>query len=606
MIDPELLNLEKGIAKQKDAQLLDMITARSNELLLTPNAASMDAHPILREMGESIQDTLVRQAMYKNKKTNTSYLVESGPSEQGGESYILISWLTLGKEKGDMPGGWIKVMQYNGGKSSFITGAREHNVAEQQDTLWESGRARDFYTHIKPNSEAALTQDEIQVFIEQMGALDFDHDLTEKTSAYSEFSRAEMDLVSTAVDYWHASEGVSVDDIQKHKSRFEHAEKAWGNYKEKYTPAVISYETEESSSEEQQVHAEVAPLMEARMEQVRRDLIDIDLRIKAAGEKAIVKSFAFKEVEKGYIQIEFTTHEGVAFVIELGALAIDSESSNNTRLKKDYLGVRTYRASIAETGNTYNILEPPFLMNKKAIAAMHIREPDHSSLGEITTDDIDNLTDEGIRFLVRKYRDQGRYYPGPNIAAYPLPLTLIEASIGFHEQSHADDPSVADLVHLNEQWNSRRKIDKPRELLQGVSNSIFTTEDYANTESIHKSKMLTDKMRDQSKIMANIARMSALTMRSYMQLYHKSMDKSLLLSKKDLIYGRASSEIAELFNKTNRAIEANDKLSALTDADPTTLDSLVDGIIQEREMGEQKKPTWTSLAKSFLSSCIKR
>ncbi len=593
--------LESGTVDNRD-NLFNTITGRTNELLLTPDAISIDPHPLLKEMEENHSDKTIKQAVYKDKQSNISYLVESGPLEQPGASYVLIDWLKLGEQKGATPGGWVKVIQYDSGAPPSISGAIEETLSHQQDTLWQNGRARDFYSHNTINYKHKLSDDEIKAIVEGMHGVTIDTELTERTAAYTEFSKAESDFVSAAVDYWHASEGTSIANIQAAKHRFEAAEELWYKRRETYTPPVLEVSDEETEPHIK-AHAEIVPLDQERMKATLLDLTDIDLRLKSAGEHGVVTGFSFQEVEKGYVQVEFTTHEGVTFTIVLGDLDIQG-NTENIKVRENFIGVRSYKATIAETGRSFDILKPPFLTNKNTIAAMSVKEPDNSSLGDITPADIDNLTDEGMRYLMRKYRSVGRYFPEANIATYPLPLTLIEAYVGFHEQSHAEDTHVADLIQMVGQWDSRKNTDRPRELLRNMSNTILISEDYANTGGIDKAHQLTAGMKKQTQIINNITAMSALTLRSYLQIHRSNLDPALLLSKKDKIYGKKSSDVALLAEKANAAIAANERIPNFMYWE--NQDDLIKGFVNEKLEKGKQKPTWTSLASTFLRSCIKR
>jgi hypothetical protein len=294
-------------------------------------------------------------------------------------------------------------------------------------------------------------------------------------------------------------------------------------------------------------------------------------------------------------------------MFELGD--INNESKPNALQNQDlnYMGVRSYTAHIAETGKSFNMLEPPFLTNPDTVLAINVKEPNHSSLSEITPDDINNLTPEGIRFLFRKFRDtKPKYYPAQNIAAYNMPFTLIEAATGLHEAGHVEDQQTSDFEKMYKLWRSRKTVGKPKELFQQLANIVFTTEDHANTEAITRIKHLTAGMKDQSRIVKNIALMSGFAMRTYLNGFESIMDPALLLSKKDYIYGIKSTDVVKFDKKVTAGISADTNLylRGASFSDVKT-DSIFTGIMHEKEEQKKHKPTWTSLAITFLRSCIK-
>lgn len=215
-----------------DGNLLAAVKSKADSFLRNPAAKSIDLSKNdyffrpQRFKHEHPFNTLIN---LKGEASNTSFLIEDNPSiHDPKDHFTVIRWLTLGEDKGELPGGWIRI-SYREGKEPVLTAGLGESVPKAADSFWQYKGGKHCFQDNE--TDRKLSQQQIQQILSRIDAAQIDPRQTELTANEEEYHVAESSYALAVHDYADTLENGNWIERFMALMEFRVEEKKWDEFK---------------------------------------------------------------------------------------------------------------------------------------------------------------------------------------------------------------------------------------------------------------------------------------------------------------------------------------------------------------------------------------
>ena len=120
-------------------EIQDRVLDISNGFLSSPDAANIPLENFLRSSSNTEFETVIKTF---DAASNTAFHVESvypAGSPDPDAKKTIISWLTFGDDKGDLPAGRIEILESGGKRKMYAHKTNKLLISSDEDFLWDEG-----------------------------------------------------------------------------------------------------------------------------------------------------------------------------------------------------------------------------------------------------------------------------------------------------------------------------------------------------------------------------------------------------------------------------------------------------------------------------------
>ena len=125
--------------KEYSTESQNRVLDTSNSFLSSPDAAKIPLENFLRSSSNTEYETVIKTF---DNASNTAFHIESvypAGSPDPDAKKTIISWLTFGDDKGDLPAGRIEILESGGKRKMYAHKTNKLLISSDEDFLWDEG-----------------------------------------------------------------------------------------------------------------------------------------------------------------------------------------------------------------------------------------------------------------------------------------------------------------------------------------------------------------------------------------------------------------------------------------------------------------------------------